>query len=380
MRCFHLLDTDGFAGTERHVLSLCRQLRRRGVEAEIGCRSGSAVERVAAQQNIPVHSLGGRPGPIMLKTLLQSVRRLRPELVHAHNGRTQLMGAVVHQLTGVPLFATQHFLDPQFTTYRGAKRAAANAAHRWVNRRVTKFVAVSEAARIAMLAREHLSADHVVTIPNGIEPLGRPSTAQVFRVRTELKVQADAPLVVTVARLVAEKGITDLIDALPLVSTAIEQARFVIVGEGGLLVSLREQVERLGVKRFIQFAGFRADATDLIAAADLFVLPSPAEPFGLVLLEAMALERPVVATAAGGPLEIVEDGLTGRLVPPNNPAALGTTIVAMLSDRNALDRMGTAGLQRFEQYFTADRMTAATLNLYSAGYATNRLGGATAIV
>lgn len=371
------MDTQDFAGTERHLLLLVGRLRTRGIEAAIGCRDGSALQCEAIAQQIPSVPLGRRPGPTMLLTLLRHVRGQRVDLLHAHNGRTQLMSAIIGRSTGIPIFATQHFLSPMSTTYRGPKRVLANAAHQWVNRQVRRFAAVSEAARTAMLERERLPPDQIVTVPNGIEPLAPPPADRLERIRAGLGVSVGAPLVVTVARLVLEKGIADLIDAVPLVRRSVPDAVFVIVGEGALGSELRARTTQLGLDDAVRFAGFRADATDVIAAADLFVLPSPGEPFGLVLLEAMALARPVVATAAGGPLEIVDHGQTGVLARPSDPASLAAAIAPLLLDRAAAQRMGAAGLDRFERHFTASRMAQATEALYAAGMGVGTSGGRT---
>lgn len=370
MRCIHLLDTNEFAGTERHVLLLAQQMRRQGADAVIGCRSGSPLEREAAARAIPTVNLGSRPGFGMLCALWRCVRRKEVDLIHAHNGRTLLIGAIVERLTGVPLFATQHFLEPQFTTYRGMKRALANAAHHWVNQSVSRFAAVSEAARVATLAREQIAPEQVVTIPNGVEPLPALSPERRLALRAELGADSDGPLIVTVARLVTEKGLGDLVATVPKVLQSIRNAKFVVVGDGPLARSLSELAAQLGVARSIRFAGFRPDATDIIATADLFVLPSPAEPFGLVLLEAMAMARTVIAVAAGGPLEIVADGRTGQLVPPSDPNALAKAIVELLMEPAKLESMGLAGQQRFTQLFTAERMAAATLALYADAHMT----------
>ena len=217
------------------------------------------------------------------------------------------------------------------------------------------------------------------TVPNGIDPLVLPSPERLAALRAELAVPPGVPMVVTVARLVAEKGIGTLIDAVVIVRRTVPDAVFVVVGEGDLATPLGDRARQLGVDGVVRFAGFRADATDVIAAADVFVLPSPAEPFGLVLLEAMALGRPVVATAAGGPLEIVVDRQTGRLVPPSDPAALAGAIVDLLQDPSARERMGAAGLQRFHERFTADRMAAATVAMYASGRAVLPDVGGTAV-
>ena len=111
-------------------------------------------------------------------------------------------------------------------------------------------------------------------------------------------------------------------------------------------------------------AGFRTDAHCLVKAANLFLLPSLAEPFGLVILEAMAFGKPVIATEAGGPKEIVEHLKTGLLVPPSDPQALSDSIIQLLSNQEIAAAMGEAGRKRFETHFTAERMTKETIEVY----------------
>src|SRR5262249_34362936 len=110
--------------------------------------------------------------------------------------------------------------------------------------------------------------------------------------------------------------------------------------------------------------GFRSDAQSILNASDLFVLPSMAEPFGLVILEAMALSKPVIATNAGGPKEIVVPGETGVLVPPSDSGALATAILNLLADPEGARVMGAAGGQRYLERYTAERMAKETLEVY----------------
>ena len=129
---------------------------------------------------------------------------------------------------------------------------------------------------------------------------------------------------------------------------------------------LQGQIDAANLQNRVRLLGFRDDVHAVVAAADLFVLPSLAEPFGLVLLEAMALSRPVVATAAGGPLEIVAEPRTGRLVPPADAAALATAMREILADPDAAAATGRAGRLRFERHFTRRNMAEKTLGVYRA--------------
>ncbi len=272
--------------------------------------------------------------------------------------------AVLSNSAPAAVVATQHFIQTQSAMYRGAKKRVANEAHRRINGRVTHFIAISQAASDAMIEREGVSPDKITIVPNGIEPIEKPDAAQKFQLRRELGIPDGAPLLVCAARLRIEKGINFLIAALPAVLAAHPQTRLVVAGEGGLQNELQAQAEGLGVSHAVQLLGYRDDAIRLIGCADVFVLPSPAEPFGLVLIEAMAQGIVPVATRAGGPLEIIEDGISGRLAVPGNAQDLAAALIDLLSHREKRDSMGRSALERFNQNFTVEHMTAATLEVY----------------
>lgn len=200
------------------------------------------------------------------------------------------------------------------------------------------------------------------SIPIGIElPAGGSGGAGV---RGEFGIGPEAPVVTIVGLLMRWKGQDVFLDAAAQIRACLPQARFLVVGDrpangdAGYVADLRRQVGRLGLERAVTFTGFRHDVHAIMAASDVVVHASTsAEPFGIVLLEAMAASRPVVATALGGPLEIVVPGETGLLVPPGEPKPLAEAALFLL-ERPALRRaMGENGRQRLEALFTADRMS-----------------------
>jgi|GEM_PF-559312 len=160
-------------------------------------------------------------------------------------------------------------------------------------------------------------------------------------------------------------------DATEIESAALpKHSRFEVLGSSSLSSAAlpnnsRFQVPGSDSSSGITLLGFRSDVSALMAACDIFVLPAPAEPFGLVLIEAMALGKPVIAAAAGGPLEIVADGETGLLFEPGNAASLAQAIKRLLADPELRQRMGKAGRKRYEEKFTARRMAAGMLAAYS---------------
>jgi glycosyltransferase involved in cell wall biosynthesis len=360
-------DSDAFAGTERHMLELARGLRDLGARPLIACPDASPLATRAAAADLPLLPIpkqGQFLDTAAVRTLRRALRAGEVDLVHAHNGRTALAASVAVRLTGRGrCISTQHFLAPSRADRKGPKSLASKLAHGWVDRNTHGHIAISRAVRDNMVARGEAAADEIAIIPNGITPPEQGALRTPEEIRDQLGIPDDAVLLVCACRLEPEKDVTTLIEAMPLLP-ASPRIRLVIAGTGSHEAALRAKVAQWKCEDLITLIGFREDAMSLIAAADAFVLPSKAEPFGLVLLEAMSLAKPVVATAAGGPLEIVDHGATGLLVPPSDPGALAAALRNLILDPGARTAMGQQGLRRFRDHFTADRMAAETLNLY----------------
>lgn len=174
----------------------------------------------------------------------------------------------------------------------------------------------------------------------------------------------DAPFVFCAARLEREKDLSTLVSAMKTVAETAHDARCLVAGEGVLRDELQRQIDELELRNHICLLGFRDDVLSLMRACDVFVLPSLAEPFGLVLVEAMALGKPVVATDAGGPREIVQDGESGFLVAPSQPRELADALLKLLNDEDARAQMGRKARARYETHFTAKRMAQETADVY----------------
>jgi glycosyltransferase involved in cell wall biosynthesis len=265
--------------------------------------------------------------------------------------------------------ATQHFIEPAHVSRHGLHAFVSRVAHHWVNRQMSRFIAISEAAKAAMLARGEGAEDTISVVPNGM-PLADPARfASAEKIRAELGIAPGAPLIVSVARLEREKSIETLIAAMRDVVAGEPSAVCVIAGDGAQKAALLSQIAASGLERAVRLIGFRNDALALMHAAAVFVLPSPAEPFGLVLIEAMSVGKPVIATRAGGPLEIVVEGETGLLVAPSAAEEMGRAILSLVRDADLRQRMGVAGHARFLEKFTVERMTRATIAAYERALA-----------
>ncbi len=369
LRVVLLTDSDEFAGTERHMLDLARGLTTLGVGVTLACPFPAKLEDAARRERLPTVAIPKR-GLVDWGAALTLARRLmsgRANIIHAHNGRTALAAALAVRGAGRGrCVMTQHFLTPNHATQNGLKAAISGAAHHWVIGQMSRILAISEAVRDAMLARGEAPDSKIIVVPNGITA---PHPGDPAETRLSLGIGASTPLVVCAARLEPEKDVASLLHALDAVRHAVPNVRCLIAGEGAERSALAAQIKALGLENRAALLGFRSDAAALMAAADVFVLPSLAEPFGLVLLEAMALGRPVVATRAGGPLEIVADGETGFLVPPSSPEALADALTRLLSSPPLCRRLGENGQARYQSRFTASRMAGATLSVYRSVYA-----------
>lgn len=294
----------------------------------------------------------------------QSLDWLRTERVaifHAHagiawEGHAGVIGA---RAAGVPVvLRTEHL--PNLITDR-----VQQDHYRDMLRLVDRVVCVSEGVR-ASFQRAGVPVRLLHVIHNGIAlPLRVPSPpAARERLRTALGLRPDDHLVLTVGRMTEQKGYGDLLEAIPAVIRHVPQARFLWAGDGPLREALRARIRAQRLAAHVHLLGRRDDVPGLIAAADLFVLPSRFEGLPLAALEAMAAGVPVIGTRVCGLSEVIGDGVTGRLVTARDSVALAAAIQATLEQPGIAAAWGRTGRLRVEREFSAARMARETAALY----------------
>ena len=289
------------------------------------------------------------------------IKRLWPDVIHAHDPHGVAMASFALSLGAS---STAGRRAPALVASRRVDfHLKRNSLSRWKYRQVDCFIAASEAIR-QMLVGDGVPEDRTVTVHEGIDVehvLARPPV----NVHEAFWLPHQAPVVGNVAALVPHKGQRYLIEAAHLVVQEIPDARFVILGEGELREHLEKQIREHHLEKHVLLPGFRTDVLGCIKGFDLFVMSSVTEGLGTSLLDAMACGKPVVATTAGGIPEIVEDEVTGLLVPPRDHAALAAAIVRMLKDDEGRRRMGGAGFARVNERFTVERMVERTADVYT---------------
>ena len=293
--------------------------------------------------------------------LVRLLRRERPDIVHGHMPISGFLARWAAYAAGVPRIAyTCHgFLFNQPAPW---PRRLASFLMEWTAGRITHvFMTVS--TEEAADARRLGIARHPIPVGNGRDPaLFHPDPAARARIRTELGVPADRVVIAAIARLVRHKGYAELLAAME----QVPGAELWVVGErlptdrGRDLAPAFARAEATGRVRRL---GYRTDIPALLAAADIFVLPSHFEGLPMSIIEAMLTGLPIVSTTIRGPREQVVDGVTGLLVPPFTVAPLAAALNRLVGDGGLRERMGEAGLERARSLYDESRVIDRTLEL-----------------
>ena len=355
----HLIETGGPGGAEQMMVRLAAEL---GPEyrSEAALIRDSWLGTALRRRGVAVTMLRDGPHGSLgtLQDLLRIIRETRVAILHSHEFFMNTLGLVASWMTGVPLVATVHGRNYY------ADRFRRRAAYRLVAR-LARMVAVSEDVRLFLAHRVGISHRRITVIPNGVPLNHAPSDDKTSAVRESLGLHRHSQVVGVVGSLYPVKGHKYLIEGSPQVIARIPHAAFLVVGRGRLREELEAHTRRLGVASHFRFLGHRDDVSDLLALCHVFVLPSLSEGMPLALLEAMAAGVPPIATRVGGVSEVLEDGKTGLLVPPQDSDALAKGIVSLLSDRTRAQQMAQSAREMVTSRFSLAGMVQAYQGLYA---------------
>jgi glycosyltransferase involved in cell wall biosynthesis len=374
----HAIETSGPGGAEKMLISLVEHLDDHRYES-IVCLPGDGWLNAELQaRGVETMIRPQQPGldAGWLIDLVKILRRRRVGLMHAQEFSMNTYCSAASALTGIPIVTTVQ--GKNYYPDRWRRRLA----YRLVARQ-SRMVAVSDDIRRFLVKRVGVSEHRVTTIYNAIEPRAYRSDHSTRAViRRELGLGEGRPVIGTVGNLYPVKGHVHLLKAMAAVVARRPDAVCLILGRGELLGPLRQTAAELGVDRNVRFLGFREDVAKILRAMDLFVLPSLSEGLSLALLEAMAAGKAVVATAVGGNPEVVLNGHTGVLVPPEDAAALADAILLLLGDPALAGGLGESGRLRVDKEFSVTAMVqryealyAELLSSFSPRMSTRRAAG-----
>jgi len=364
LKPLHIVQTcfsRSWGGLEIQALEMSVQLQKRGHTVLLACPPDSRLAGEAHRSGIETSTadIRGYVHPLLVLRLARMLRRRNIDLIHC-----QLSKDIATMVPSMRLSGSR--LPVLLSKRVGSSLNKKDLFHQLTYSQVSRVLAISGVIHRNILDTTPVSPDRVLTLHDAVDT-ARFSPARVDRrtVRRAFGIGDDEVLVGFVGRFSPGKGHEELIEAVDILRHDRGRFRVLIVGEAsygeeGYERKIRQMTASRGLDRVVTFAGFRDDMPDVMASFDLLAFPSHAESFGVVLIEAMAMERPVVATNCDGVLDIVVDGITGIFVHPRDAGELAAGIRTLLNDPVLRERMGKAGrrrvLEMFDQQTQIDRL------------------------
>lgn len=368
IRLLKIVPTLLCGGTENQAITLARSLHEQGFSLEVAClRCVGPFVKEIRDRGIPLAEYR-IPGFYSFSALVQKAKfarqlmKRRIDVMHAYSFYGNVFGILPARIAGTPVVIAS-------IRDRGAYLTP---MQKRVQRFICRFadcVLVNADAVKDWLTSEGYNPSNIVVIPNGVELDRFSEKPNPQRVRQELGIPLDAPIVMVVSRLTRQKGLEQFLEAAERLMRRFPDARFVIVGyanpaEQEYENTLKAVTDRRGLTGRVIFTGLRQDVPSLLAAATVSVMPSLNEALSNVLLESMAAGAPTVATRVGGTPEAIVDEVTGLLVEPGDSAALADAIAKLLLHPALARRLGEAARKAIEDRYSVEKMVRATEALY----------------
>jgi glycosyltransferase involved in cell wall biosynthesis len=367
MTALQLISSGGFYGAERVLVELAVYLRARGWSSHIGIfanrnETGRDVLEIAWEHGLPTVEF-----PSQRKFDLGTARRIRKycqkhhiDIVHSHGYKPD-MHLVLSRLTGIT--------HKVATCHNWLSHTLKLRLYEWLDKKVLRsfdHVAAVSPQLLEKLVRSGVESTQISVIRNGIAALDSNGGLEVAaeQLRREFGLSVESRMIVFIGRLAPEKRLDLLLDALAVDCLKDIDFKLMLVGDGELRLPLELKARKLGIEDRVVFTGYRKDVPKLLKAADLFVLCSDDEGLPIVMLEAMSAKVPIISTAVGAIPEVIEDGVHGRLIPPNDAPALAIAIRDVFEDLDATGEMVNAAHRKFEDDHSQEAMGQQYLDLY----------------
>jgi glycosyltransferase involved in cell wall biosynthesis len=363
LRLLMVITTLDVGGAEKHLLLLADGLVQRGHHLSLVYLKGEGTlaprftELGVPVEKISFEKITDLPGAVL--KLARKVRSAEVDAVHSHLLKADLLTALARPRV---------WISSKHNDERALLNPVVSRVHGLISKRAARVIVLSDHVGRFMMRHGRVKGNKILRIYYGLDPAAFcPSGANPDRIRERLGLKEGIPLIIMVARFAEQKDHATLLESARLLKEEGRAFRLLLVGGdpfGDRQERTIELAERLGLSDRVVFAGIRHDVPDLLALSQIFVMPSLWEGLGLVFLEAMAHALPVVSNRVSAVPEIVEDGVTGLLVQPRDPAGLKEALARLLDDPALRSRFGRAGYERLVSHFGVDRMVGETLDVY----------------
>ncbi|MBS3763504.1 MAG: glycosyltransferase family 4 protein [Planctomycetes bacterium] len=356
----HLNTEKTWRGGEQQMLYLALGLHRRGFQTAVVSERQSPCSDRVREAGLRCHELHmrGEWDLWAARDIARIAREGGYDILHAHTSHAHTLGSLAARIfDGAARMVVHRRVDfhihPHFLRLGAVKYRLG----------VDRIIAISRPVKEVLIS-DGVPADKIEIIPSAVKLSRFENIEPDPGLRDDLGIPEDAVFIINVGYLVGHKAHEYLIRAAPRVLEEVPDAYFVIAGSGPRLEELQEEARRESVESRVIFAGFRSDVPELLAEADMFALSSWGEGLCSTLLEVMASDLPIVATAAGGVTDVIEDGYNGILVPTRDPEALADGIIRMASDPALAQRMVENARHVVREKFSAKSLVDSTLELY----------------
>ncbi len=375
VRIVQVLATGSNGGAQEHLYNIVTRIDRSRYDLSVVSLSAGPAVRKLQRAGVPVLVIDEPDDAIAVGALAAHLAEVRPDVVHNHMYRAELVGT----RAAIALGGIGHRRPYVVGTVHSSRVRSREDRQQLVRLtpHMDRLVAVSRAI-VAKIGQEGRATIPVDLIYNGVDLQRYDHQEPCCTLREEYGMEPGAQIVGVVARLEPEKGHPTLLEAWPRVLREVPNAHLLVIGEGSQLEALEHQARELRIAHRVTFTGRRDDVPAVTAALDCAVLPSYREAQGLTILEAMALSRPVVATRVGGIPEMIDDGVTGVLVPPHDAPALADGITRVLLDHPFADTIARAGHDLVHDRFCVELMVRAIETIYDDGARAVRLSSVAA--
>ena len=352
-------------GIERRIVALLPKLDRDKFNVSLCCikRPGILADELE-KAGVPVHLLPirSRLNPIDLWKLAKLIKTLKIDIVHTHMYRSNVPGVIAAKLAHIPIIISNVHTINEWESTRQL------LMDKFLMRFRSRMVAVSEEVRDCIIKRTKITPEKCIVIYNGVDL----SKFQSIQLPDEsyyesLGLKRNDKIIIMAARLVKIKNHSCLFRAAKKVLEYFPNVKFLLVGDGVLRDELKAEVENLGIKNNVIFAGVRDDMEKLYAISHISVLPSNREGFSNVIVESMASGLPVIATDVGGNSEAIMDGQNGYIIKRDDDKMLTERIITLLKDENLRKKMTDESTKRAE-LFSLEKMRDKTEELYQSLY------------
>lgn len=309
-------------------------------------RSRDNLTNQFEEKGIKVQHLGrNKLDPLTVFDIIKLIKRENIDLIHCHGYGSANFGRLAKVFTHIPTVVHSHDDDRYYPFYQRISD--------YLLKSYTDLgVAVSEAVKKASIEKRKIPEEKIIVLHNGIifDEFRIPGEDKIKEEKKKWNLNENIKVIGTIAKLREEKGVEYLIKAIPRVLSEIPNVAFLVVGDGDLRASLESLAKQLGIEKNIIFAGFMENVSPILATFDLKVLPSITEGFGLVIVEAMTMSKPVIATNVGGVKEILKNEETGLLVPPKDPEALADKIIYLLKNPDKAKALGKRAYEESRKF------------------------------